>query len=232
MYDLCVLPRRPRHAAITSFFSLLTFTAVAGAETPLLTARQALNQLMKQTLPACPNALQSVKGKRDDVTFLLRKFQEAGWGSIGPEYVLSLNDLAEGLRQAAEGPRTEAGCEKVRLILSDLHAKRRDCEILGHSRMDVPVEISTIREKQAIQGLEVYARWIPAGDHFDTQPKRLKDFSSPARGTVPIPGEFEIFARDPSTGESTEPERLSIGGASVFRWKMQVRFHGKAPVSK
>lgn len=187
---------------------------------------------MKQALPACPNALQSVKTKRDDVTFLLRKFQEAGWGTVGPEYVLSLNDLAEGLHQAAEGPRTEAHCEKIRLIVDDLHAKRRDCEVLGHSRIGIPVEISTVRARSAVQGLEVFVRWIPAGDHFDTEPKRLKDFSSPARGTVPVPGEFEIFARDPSTGESTERERLSIGGASVFRWKMQVRFHSSAAVTK
>ncbi|HXE11007.1 MAG TPA: hypothetical protein VN633_02740 [Bryobacteraceae bacterium] len=83
-----------------------------------------------------------------------------------------------------------------------------------------------------VVGLEVYLRWIPAGDHFDTEPKRLKGFSSPARGSVPIPGEFEVFAKDPSTGTSSEPERLSIGGAEVFRWALQVRLQSQAPLAK
>ncbi len=211
-------------AGIAAVIGWITLSATTNPQSPLLTGRQALVQILEQPLPACENALQSVVTKRDDAMFLFRKFREAGWGNVGKEYVLSLNDLADGLRDAAKTRPTGASCERIRLILSDLHTKRKDCEKLGHSRTDIPVEISTNRGRNAVEGLEIFVRWIPAGDHFDTEPKRLKDLSTPARGSVPVPGEFEVFAKDPATGNSTEPERLSIGGTEVFRWALQVGF--------
>jgi len=215
-------------AGIAAIIGCVTFGGVADAQLPLLTGRQALAQIIQQPLPACQNALQSVTAKKEDAMFLSRKFQETGWGNVGKQYVLSLNDLADGLREAAKGPLTQTSCEKIRLIVSDLHVKRKDCEKLGHSRTEIPVEVFTKQGRNAVAGLEVYVRWIPAGDHFDTEPKRLRDFSSPARGSVPVPGEFEVFAKDPSTGKSTEPERLSIGGTEIFRWALQVRFRDNA----
>lgn len=220
------------HAGIPALIGWVAFGGVANAQLPLLTGRQALAQIMHQQLPACQNALQSVATKKEDAVFLSKKFQETGWGNVGKEYVLSLNDLADGLREAAKGPPTQASCEKIRLIVSDLHVKRKDCEKLGHSRTDIPVEVSTKQGRNTVAGLEVYVRWIPAGDHFDTEPKRLRDFSSPARGSVPVPGEFEVFVKDPSTGKSTDPERLSIGGTEIFRWALQVRFRDNAEPSK
>jgi hypothetical protein len=227
-----VLMAQVTRAGMAAIIGWLTLSTAANAQAPLLSARQALAQIMEQTLPACQDALHSVAAKKEDAMFLTRKLREAGWGNVSKEYVLSLNDLADGLREAAKGPPHQASCDKIRLIVSDLHVKRKDCEKLGHSRTDIPVEVSTSRGRNVITGLEVYVRWIPAGDHFDTEPKRLRDFSSPARGTVPIPGEFEVFAKDPSTGNSTEPERLSIGGAEVFRWALQVRFPDNAQSSK
>ena len=210
----------------------ITFTAASCAQTPLLTARQALAQITEQRLPACQSVLQLIDAKKNDAAFLTRELQKAGWGKVGTEYVLSLNDLADGLRDAANEHPTQASCDKIQLLLSDLHTKRRDCEKLGHSRTEIPIEVSTNNGLNPVAGLEVYLRWIPAGDHFDTEPKRLKGFSSPARGSVPVPGEFEIFAKDPSTGSASEPERLSIGGAEVFRWALQVRLRNQAPLAK
>jgi hypothetical protein len=224
MYYRSVLITSCKHASIAVVITSLTLGAVLRAEPNLLSAQEALDRIRLQPLPPCQDALRLVAAKRDDATFLSRRLREAGWGKVGREYVLSLNDLAYGLFAAAKGRPSEESCERIRLILNDLHVKRRDCERLGHSRTDIPVEISTTRGRSAVSGLEVYLRWIPAGDHFDTEPKRLRDFSSPARGTVPIPGEFEVFAKDPSSGESSEPERLSIGGVDVFRWQLQVRF--------
>jgi hypothetical protein len=210
----------------------ITFAAAISAEPPLLSARQALGQIAEQRLPVCQNVLQLIENKKDDAAFLSRVLREAGWEKVGTEYILSLNDLADGLRDAANEPPTQASCEKIRLILSDLHTKRKDCEKVGHSRTEIPVEVSTNNGQNPVLGLEVYLRWIPAGDHFDTEPKRLKGFSSPARGSVPIPGEFEIFAKDPSTGSASEPERLSIGGAEVFRWALQVQLRNRVPSAK
>jgi hypothetical protein len=228
---LGVWVRTLSHIGMAGGFSLLALSIPATGQSTLLTARQALTHILEQRLPACPNALRSVKTKQEDATFLLDKLQKAGWGKVGPEYVASLNDLAAGLREAVEGERNNARCERIRLILNDLHLKRRDCEILGHSRVNIPVEIATTRTGSPVAGLEVYVRWIPAGDHFDTEPKRLKNLSNPASGTVPVPGEFEVFARDPATGESSQPQRLSIGGSSVFSWELPVRFEPKAQTS-
>jgi hypothetical protein len=209
----------------------VTFGVRSDAQTSL-SARQVLVQISEQSLPACQNVLQLIQDKKDDSTFLYRKFKETGWQNVAAEYVLSLNDLADGLREAGNERPTVESCEKIRLLLRDLHTKRRDCEKLGHSRTEVPIEVSTNNGQKPVAGLEVYWRWIPAGDRFDTTPKRLKGLSSPARGSVPVPGEFELFVKDPSTGVSSEPERLSIGGAEVFHWALQVRFRDQVPSSK
>lgn len=210
----------------------ITFSVAISAQPSLLSARQALAQIAEQRLPACPNVLQLIEAKKSDTAFLTKELRAAGWEKVGTQYILSLNDLAEGLRDAANEYPSQSSCEKVRSILSDLHTKRRDCEKVGHSRTEIPIEVSTASGENPVAGLEVYLRWIPAGDHFDTEPKRLKGFSTPARGSVPVPGEFEIFAKDPSTGISSEPERLSIGGTEIFRWALQVRLRNQAPFSK
>jgi hypothetical protein len=121
----------------------ITLGIRSSAQEALLSARQALVQISEQPLPACQNALQLIQIKTDDSAFLYRKFQEAGWGNVASEYVLSLNDLADGLRDAGNEHPTDASCERIRLILSDLHTKRRDCEKLGHSRTEIPIEVST-----------------------------------------------------------------------------------------
>jgi hypothetical protein len=201
-----------------------TEPAGEGGHEPLV-ARQALGEIIKQAaLPVCLDTDQLRSSKDEDGMYLYQKLDGAGWEKVGSDYLQSLNDLAEGLIRLGTAPRTEKSCAMLRLIVKDLHTKRADCAAMGHSRTDIPVEISTTQGKDPVPRLEVYFRWLPAGDHFTTVPKRLRDLSSPARGTVPIPGEFEIFARDPATGKSTTPERVSIGGSATFKWPLPVSF--------
>ena len=195
------------------------------AQPSLMGGKRALGIIVEQSkLADCPDGEQLRASVKADADFLNEKNGQAGWGKAGKDYVSSLNDLADALQNIAHARKSMKACETFRLIARDLHTKRLDCEALGHGRTDVPVEVTTIAGRNPIPGLEVYTRWLPAGDRFSTTPKRLAGLSTPARGTVPIPGEFEIFARDPSSGKSTQPERVSIGGAEVFQWQLPVAF--------
>lgn len=197
----------------------------ASGQPPLLKAGQALSKIADQgILPECPDTARLRTSKSMDAQWLFNRLNQVGWDKVSQDYVLSLNDLADGLAKIGKAGKSEAACETLRLIVRDIHAKRQDCEVLGHSRTDIPVEIVTTMGQDPRPGLEVYTRWLPAGDRFTTAPKRLSELSTPARGTVPIPGEFEIFAKDPATGQASDPERVSIGGTETFRWPLPVRF--------
>jgi hypothetical protein len=134
----------------------------------------------------------------------------------------SLEDLSMAIRESGKSPNLDSACNALRLVVADLHTKRQDCRALGHSRTNISVEIRTLEGKNEVAGWEVYARWLPAGDRFSTVPKRLQILSSPARGTVPIPGEYEVYAKNSSSGVMTDPVRVSIGGAATFLWPLPV----------
>lgn len=204
--------------------SLLIATG-AYAQADLLGARQALGSIMAQpALPSCPDTEQMRAQKAADAFWLYKRLGDVGWEKVPQDYLISLNDLADGFLRLGNTAQTDRSCETLRLLVRDLHTKRDDCEKLGHSRTNIPVEISTVNGKDELKGLEVYTRWLPAGDRFTTVPKRLTGLSSPARGTVPIPGEFEIFAMDPATGKSTRHDRVSIGGKEVFQYPLPIVF--------
>ena len=188
----------------------------------LLSANEALNNINKQfeaVLPACPDIDQLRKSVREDTAWLVGRFRDT---NVDRQYVASLLDLSDAVHQATKKENARSACSALRLVRADLHVKRLDCRAVGHSRTDIPVEINTVEGKKEIPGWEVYARWLPAGDRFSPIPKRLKDLSSPARGTVPIPGEYEVFAKQSSGVLTTDPVRVSIGGSKVFTWSLSV----------
>lgn len=155
-------------------------------------------------------------------SWLSERFQSTGWSNVQPEYVASLGALAGELQKASASKNEKAACELIRMIAQDLQDKREDCRTLGHSRVNIPVEIQTVAAGKEVAGWEVYTRWLPSGDSFSGAPKRLQSLSSPARGTVPFPGEFEIYAKQISTGISTDPVRVSIHETQVFKWPLPV----------
>ena len=155
-------------------------------------------------------------------SWLSERFQSTGWSKVQPEYVASLGALAAELQKAAGSKNEKAACESIHLISQDLQDKHEDCRALGHSRTNIPVEIQTMAGGREVAGWEVYTRWLPSGDSFSGAPKRLQGLSSPARGTVPFPGEFEIYAKQTSSGISTEPVRVSIHETQVFKWPLPV----------
>jgi hypothetical protein len=205
---------------ICAGFMLLGGMQAHGQPT-LLRSDEVLGTLYKQfggSLPACPDLEKLRSGAREDIQWLIGRFKGT---TVDPEYVASLGDLSDAVRKSAKSGR-EAACASLRLIAADLHVKRLDCRAVGHSRTNIRVEISTVDGQKDVPGWEVYARWLPAGDRFTTVPRRLQSLSSPARGTVPVPGEYEIYAQQSSSGVSTGPVRVSIGGAQVFTWPLPV----------
>lgn len=191
----------------------------------LLSAREVLGDILKQSrVPPCTDASQLMAAKNDDAQFLIQRLKQAGWKTVSPDYVSSLDVLSKALRQIGGDSNAERACDRLRMVLRDLHTKRQDCEVLGHSRTNIRVEVLTLAGKDSVNGLEVYWRWIPAGDLFDTVPKRLGSMSSPALGMVPVAGEYELFAKDPASGKTTNPERVSIGGTEIFHWSLPVYF--------
>ncbi len=191
----------------------------------LLSAREVLGEILKQSkFPSCTDANQLIESKNEDAQFLTQRLKQAGWKTVSPDYISSLDVLSKALHQIAGDDDTARACERLRLVLRDLHTKRQDCEALGHSRTNIRIEVLTLSGKDSVNGLEVYWRWIPAGDLFDTVPKRLERMSSPALGMVPVAGEYELFAKDPASGKSTPPERVSIGGTEIFHWPLPVHF--------
>jgi hypothetical protein len=220
----------PRWAAAWLLFA----SASAIAQEVPLSARDALDALYKQyrgKLPNCLDVSQARAAAEEDVLWLSRRFAQTGWSNLGPEYVASLNQLVVTLREAANNRDTRTACETALVVMRDVHIKRADCREIGHSRTNIPIEIETKQGRTAVSDWEVYTLWLPAGDRVSTVPKRLQGLSSPARGTVPVPGEYEIFAKVPS-GQSTKPERVSIGGTEVFKWTLQVPSSQGRPAEK
>ena len=199
---------------------LLIGGGTAFAQPTLLNADQALRNLYKQfgaRLPACPGF--SSLAVRDDLLWLNRRLKGTTVDSL---YVASLADLGDAVRESARNANSQRACAALRLVAADLHVKRQDCRALGHSRTNIPVEVRTLAGGKEVAGWEVYLLWLPAGDRFTAVPKRLRGISSPARGTVPIPGEYVVYAKRPSSSVSTDPIRVSIGGTEVFTWPLPV----------
>lgn len=224
-----MISRAVRTAILTAGICWLFAACGFGQALPsLLTAREMLIQIRQSKIPRCGDVDQLIAAKNEDASFLLKRLGQAGWKNVSADYVASLDVLSKAVVEIGREPDTSRACDRMRLVLSDLHTKRQDCEAVGHSRTNIHVEIVTLTGKDAVSGLEVYWRWLPAGDLFDTAPKRLGGISSPALGSVPVAGEYELFAKDPVSGRTTRPERVSIGGAEVFRWPLPIYFQETA----
>ncbi|MBV8845387.1 MAG: hypothetical protein JO307_21470 [Bryobacterales bacterium] len=194
------------------------------AQSRSLSAEAALDGLHKQyrgKLPNCFEVSQARRAAEEDADWLAHRLARAGWEKVGPEYTASLNALLYTLREAADNRDVRAGCEAALAVMRDVRIKRADCREFGHSRTNIPVEIEVKQGRTQVSDWEVYTLWLPAGDRFTTEPKRLQGLSSPARGTVPVPGEYELAAKAPCC-ERTKPVRVSIGGAQLFKWSLQV----------
>lgn len=206
---------------LASALLLLAAGNVFGQPT-LLSADQALGNLYKQfgrRLPPCPDRTQLSLTAREDVLWLRNRLRGT---KVGGEYVASLGDLGDVVRSSTRNSDIKGACEALRLVAADLRVKRQDCRAIGHSRTNIRVEIRTLEGGKEVAGWEVYTLWLPAGDRFTGVPKRLQGLSSPARGTVPIPGEYEVYARQLSSGVSTDAVRVSIGGTEIFTWPLPV----------
>jgi hypothetical protein len=195
------------------------------AQRPQLNAEAVMDALYKQyrsgKLPNCFEVGQARQAAEDDVDWLTHRFSNTGWSKIQPDYLANLNTLLYALKESAENHDVRAGCQLALEVMRDIHIKRDDCREFGHSRTNIPVEIEVKNGRAQVPDWEVYTVWLPSGDRFTAEPKRLQALSSPARGTVPVPGEYELLAKSPCC-EPTKPVRVSIGGTNVFKWSLQV----------
>ena len=155
--------------------------------------------------------------------WLLQRFNQTGWNKVPPDYTASLRMLARSLEQD-EAATTDAAniCSAASFASRDLQAKHRDCAKFGHARNNVKLEVRTVNEGVPQSNWEVYLIWLPEGDRFTGVPRRLEHLSTPARGSVPFPGEFEVYAHHPKSKHSTAQHRISVAGADPFTWTIHV----------
>lgn len=181
-----------------------------------------LKQFSSERLPKCPNAA-ALSEAADDLRWLLGPLSETGWGAIDPAYELSLYALFDVTMAAIKALDQNAACAALTVVARDIQAKRADCRMFGKGRANLNVQVETITGRGPVSMWEVYARWLPPGDRFTGAPRRLEGLSTPATGVVPVPGEYELHAHNPTTGVTSEPIRVSIGGREPFTLQLVVR---------
>jgi len=173
-------------------------------------------------LRECPDA-QALSAAADDILWLEGRLNQTGWTQLDREYEDSLDSLSDITAMAISRWDRNMSCVALAAVARDIKAKRDDCRTLGHSRTKLSVQIATVTSKQGpVSNWEVWVRWLPVGDRFTAEPRRLEGLSTPAKGFVPVAGEYELYARNPSTGVRTEPVRVSIAGKDPFTWPVVV----------
>jgi len=157
-----------------------------------------------------------------DLQFLHERFSQDGWEDVNEEYEANLY-LLSGMTAAAlnESDRNVA-CVTFAAVSRDIKAKRDDCALNGKGRTNLSVQIQTASSHGPVSNWEVYYRWLPDGDRFSTVWRRLEGLSAPAKGIVPVPGEYELKASNPLTGVMSAPVRVSIAGSTPFTWPLIV----------
>jgi hypothetical protein len=211
-------------------------SGIAGAVTFMATGQQLsaassaglvpiVTNLLKQfgsgRLPNCPNGT-ALREATDDLQWLRGPLSETGWGAVDPAYEVSLYALSDVTTAAIRASDRNAACAALTVVARDIRAKRVDCRMFGKGRANLNVQVETITEQGPASMWEVYARWLPLGDRFTGVPRRLEGLSTPARGIVPVPGEYELYAHNPTTGVMSEPIRVSIGGKDPFTLQLVV----------
>jgi hypothetical protein len=128
-----------------------------------------------------------------------------------PEYMESLDQDLVACR-AASGAKDPAIRRAVlQSVSNDIAVKAADCKQFGMGR-NVPVQVVTLRGKDADNGWEVYYRWLCASA-LHVQERRIPKLSSPATIELP-PGEYAFRAQKrTTTGElaKTDPINITVG---------------------
>jgi len=125
-----------------------------------------------------------------------------------PEYMESLDQDLMACR-AVSGTKDPAIRRSVlQSVSNDIAVKVADCKQFGMGR-NVPVQVVTLRGKDADNGWEVYYRWLCASA-LHVQERRIPKLTSPAAIELP-PGEYAFRAQKrAANGELAKTDAVTI----------------------
>jgi hypothetical protein len=194
---------------------------VRGREETIQLLRQLTAEISATDVRGC-SPEPDLQGARRSADWLIGRFGEITTGDIPAAYRQSLKTLVTSLAHAKAGSDRQSLCRVADYAVRDLVAKHQDCKTFGHARTRVSVEIRTVHNGVPQPNWEVYLIWLPEGDRFTGVPRRLESLSTPAKGKVPFPGEFMVFARHPASQRSTPQQQISVSAADPFTWSLTV----------
>jgi len=126
---------------------------------------------------------------------------------ISAEYIRSLQQLAELLRTS---PRSDVADD----VADELEAKVEHCRQLGIGMGGtVVLQVSTRRGKETVGDWQVFYL-LKVYEHLKgASPTAFPSLSSPTQSALE-PGRYWLWARDPSTGRTSERALLRVVGQS------------------
>jgi len=191
--------------------------------------RAALSQKQQSALKPVADKLSEISTCMGSEYSQIRELQAgllAGWGKWPaapgpnsaralqpppPEYMESLDRDLTACR-AVSGAKDPAIRRAVlQSVSNDIAVKAADCKQFGMGRA-VPVQVVTLRGKDADHGWEVYYRWLCASA-LRVQERRIPKLTSPATVELP-PGEYAFRAQKrTANGElaKTDPVNITVG---------------------
>lgn len=144
------------------------------------------------------------------VTWLNDRAATTNPAEVSPEYLRSLQQLAELLR-------TDRRSEVAEDAAEELEAKVEHCRLLGIGMGGtVQLEVSTRRGPQTVGDWQVFYL-LKVYEHVKgATPTVFPSLSTPTR-TALEPGRYWLWARDPSTGRTSERALLRVVGRTQIQ---------------
>lgn len=125
-----------------------------------------------------------------------------------PEYMDSLDQDLRACRAVSDTKDQAIRRAVLQSVSNDIAVKVADCKQFGMGR-NVPVQVVTLRGKDADNGWEVYYRWLCASA-LHVQERRIPKLTSPAAIELP-PGEYAFRAQKrAANGELTKTDAVTI----------------------
>jgi hypothetical protein len=182
---------------------VLTLPGVSGAQVRRADLEQALGRLQLAVRAMAPVA--ALSRIQTAVAWLSDRAKTSDPGQISTEYVRSLHQLAELLRTE---PRSEVADD----VAEELEAKVEHCRRLGIGMGGtVVLQVNTRRGKETVGDWQVFYM-LKVYEHLKgAAPTAFPSLSSPTQSGLE-PGRYWLWARDPSTGRTSDRALLRVVG--------------------
>ena len=188
--------------------------------------RAALSQNKQSALTPVSRELSEISSCMGNEYSQIRELQAgllAGWGKWPaapgsnkaralqpppPEYMQSLDRDLIACRAVSVTKDPAIRRAVLQSVSNDIAVKAADCKKFGMGR-NVPVQVVTVRGKDADNGWEVYYRWLCASA-LRVEERRIPKLTSPAAIELP-PGEYAFRAQKrAANGELTKTDAVTI----------------------